>query len=190
MRLFDWLKPKAEAHTVTQSALAQISEGGNAVVLDQGQTCVKLAEVKYPEAKRITDSLREFPDDWAWRHKGYELEHVPTGFCMWVANKDYGLAELTSHGGKHEFNKAEQLTIWPAVEAWLARGKVGFTGRLPKVRIHHANGVWWCLAKEHPWAGAGISPVDAYRSWARAVSIQERKDKTPNEPLQVWSRAL
>lgn len=186
MRLFDWLKPKTEAHTVTQSALAQILEGGNAVVLDQGQTYVKLAEVKYPEAKRIADSLREFPDDWAWRHKGYELEHVPTGFCMWVANKDYGLAELTSHGGKHEFNKAEQLTIWPAVEAWLARGKVGFTGRLPKVQITGKRGTYWCVADGHPWAGVGDSPAQAYESWAKAVSVEHRRTH-PDKKLAVWS---
>lgn len=188
MKFFSWLRGGSAVADVTPSALAEMLEGGSAVVLENGQ--ILAPQAKWPEAQRIADSLREFPDDWAWRHKGYELEHVPTGFCMWVANKDYGLAELTSHGGKHEFNKAEQLTIWPAVEAWLSRGKVGFTGRLPKVHIHHANGVWWCLAKEHPWAGAGVSPVDAYRSWARAVSIQERKDKTPHEPLQVWSRAL
>lgn len=37
---------------------------------------------------------------------------------------------------------------------------------------------------------AGTSPTEAYESWARAVSIQERKNKSPDKPLQVWSRAL
>ncbi|ARA79611.1 hypothetical protein ACDH60_10300 [Pseudomonas ficuserectae] len=163
MRLFDWLNPRKK---------------------------VEVEVADYPEARRIAHSLREFPEDWAWKIKGYELLHVPTGFAMWVANKAYGLEEIISGGGKNKFSEHEQSIIWPAVEEWLARCKVGFTGRLPKVRIHWANGVWWCMAKGHPWAGAGISPADAYRSWSRAVSIQERKYETPDEPLQVWSRAL
>jgi hypothetical protein len=81
----------------------------------------------------------------------------------------------------------EKAIIWPAVEAWLARNKVGFTGRLPKVRLSRANGFWWCRSESHPWAGAGDSPAQAYRSWSRAVSIQARKDGRPNEILHVWS---
>lgn len=145
--------------------------------------------VTYPEAERIAASVNDFPDDWVWHHKGYELLHVPSGFVLWVANKDYGLAEVYSSGGKGDFSKPEQEIIWPAVEGWLARHKVGFTGRLPKVHIHFANGHWWCLGKGHPWAGAGDSPASAYRSWSRAVSIQARTYTTPNEVLHVWSAA-
>ena len=189
MRLFDWLKPKHAQTAVTASALAQMLEGGNAVILDQGQTLVALAEEAYPEARRIAESLREFPGDWAWRYKGYELEHIPSGFAMWVGNEDYGLAEMTSHGGKQGFAKPEQQIIWPAVKAWLALGKVGFTGRLPKVKIHCASGIYWCAAPGHPWAGAGESPKQAYEAWARAVSIQARKDVKVDAYLHVWSGA-
>lgn len=84
---------------------------------------------RYPEAERIAASLRDFPGDWGWRMKGYELEHSPTGFVMWVANEDYGLAEVSS-GHKSKFKPDEQKIIWPAVQAWLAAHKVGFTGRL------------------------------------------------------------
>ena len=187
MRLFDWLKPKRDRHDVTPSVLAQIlEEQGGAIVLDQGQTLVQLAKAKYPEAHRIAESLREFPDDWAWLAKGYELQHVPTGFAMWVANKDYGLAEMTSHGGKQDFEAPEQQIIWPAVEAWLARGKVGFTGRLPKVKITAERGWYSCVADGHPWVGAGDSPAQAYEAWAKAVSVEQRRT-SPNHKLVVWS---
>lgn len=187
MGMFDWLKPrKLSAEGIPPSALAQMLVRGSAAVLPAGALLVNT----YPEAQRIAESLRDFPDDWAWRHKGYELEHVPTRFAMWVANKDYGLAEMTQHGGKQDFEGPEQQIIWPAVEAWLARGKVGFTGRLPKVKITAKRGTYWCVADGHPWAGAGNSPADAYRSWSRAVSIQARKDTSPEEQLHVWSSAL
>ncbi|KGS16296.1 hypothetical protein [Pseudomonas coronafaciens] len=187
MRLFDWLRPR---NTVTPSALAELLESGKHFSLDEKQTFVEAAVAEYPEAQRIADSLRDFPEDWAWSHKGYTLQHVPSGFKLWVANEDWGLAEDHGGGYRTAFSKPEQQIIWPTVQAWLTRGKLGFTGRVPKVRIHRENGVWWCFAKGHPWAGAGNSPAEAYESWARAVSIQERKDKNPDKPLQVWSRAL
>ncbi|RMV81253.1 hypothetical protein [Pseudomonas amygdali] len=186
MRLFDWLIPRK---AVTSSSPAELLESGN-VVLREPHTLAELAVAEYPEARRIADSLRDFPEDWAWSHKGYTLQHVPSGFKLWVANEGYGLAEDHGGGYRTAFSKPEQQIIWPIVQTWLARGKVGFTGRMSKVRIHWANGVWWCMAKGHPWAGAGLSPADAYRSWSRAVSIQERKYETPDQPLQVWSRAL
>lgn len=140
----------------------------------------------YPEAVRIAESIRDYPEDWAWSHRGYKLGHVPSGFEIWVANEKYGLEDVTG-GSKTKFDECEKNIIWPAVEAWLARNKVGFTGRLPKVRLHRANGYWWCRATGHPWAGAGATPEQAYRSWSRAVSIQARKDDHPNEILHVWS---
>lgn len=150
---------------------------------------VEVENSPFPEAERIAASIRDFPGDWAWKHKGYELQHVPTGFVVWVANKEFALAEVYPSGGKGEFSEPERAIIWPAVEAWLARHKVGFNGRLPKVHIHFANGHWWCLGNGHPWAGAGDSPAGAYRSWSRAVSIQARTYTTPNEVLHVWSAA-
>lgn len=150
---------------------------------------LQVVEVKrYPEAKRIAASLRDFPGDWGWEHKGHTLKHAPTGFVLWVANEDYGLGERSSeHTSK--FSAPEQAIIWPAVEAWLASHKVGFTGRLPKVKITGRKGAWWCVAESHPWAGVGDSPAEAYRSWARAVSIEVRTDKCPGEILHVWSSA-
>ncbi|XAG02394.1 hypothetical protein GKC70_07160 [Pseudomonas sp. REB1044] len=142
----------------------------------------------YPEAGRIAASLRDFPGDWGWRHKGYELEHAPTGFVMWVANESWGLAEVSS-GHKSKFKEDEQAIIWPAVEAWLAAHKVGFTGRLPKVKIWRYAGTWRCMSEQHPWAGAGDTPEAAYRSWARAVSVEARTDQRPGEILHVWSAA-
>jgi hypothetical protein len=116
--------------------------------------------------------------------------HTPSGFVMWVANEDYGLAEMTAHGGKQRFDEPERQIIWPAVKAWLARGKVGFTGRLPKVKITARRGTYWCVADGHPWAGAGDSPAEAYQSWARAVSAQERRKTKPEQRLLVWSDPL
>lgn len=142
----------------------------------------------FPEAERIAASLRDYPGDWGWRMKGYELEHTPTGFVIWVANQDYGLAVVSS-GHKAKFEVEEQQVIWPAVEAWLASRKTGFTGRLPKVKIVCQKGTWWCVGEGHPWAGVGGSPAEAYRSWARAVSIEARTDQRPGEILHVWSAA-
>lgn len=155
-------------------------------VLPPGFQAVKVQS--YPEAQRIAASLREFPGDWSWRHKGYELEHTPTGFVMWVGNEDYGLAEVSS-GHKAKFKGGEQAIIWPAVEAWLAARKVGFTGRLPKVKVWRHDGWWRCMSEQHPWAGAGETPEQAYRSWARAVSVEARTDQRPGEILHVWSAA-
>ncbi|AUA35263.1 hypothetical protein CWR53_03330 [Pseudomonas sp. SGAir0191] len=142
---------------------------------------MQAVEVKrYPEAERIASSLRDYPGDWAWELKGHTLKHTPTGFVLWVANDDYGLGER-SHGRTSKFSAPEQAIIWPAVEAWLASHKVGFTGRLPKVKI------WRCMSQQHPWAGAGDTPEAAYRSWARAVSVEARTDQRSGEILHVWS---
>lgn len=142
----------------------------------------------YPEAERIAASLLDFPGDWGWAQKGYTLEHKPTGFTLWVANGKSCLGER-SNGTNADFEEPERKIIWPAVEAWRASHRLGFTGRLPKVKITGRNGTWWCVAESHPWAGAGGSPVEAYRSWARAVSIEARTDKRPGEILHVWSAA-
>ncbi|WP_178108306.1 hypothetical protein [Pseudomonas sp. URMO17WK12:I11] len=141
---------------------------------------------RHPEAERIATSIRDYPGDWSWRMKGCELEHTPTGFVMWVANEDYGLAEVSS-GHRTKFKPEEQAIIWPAVDAWLAAHKVGFTGRLPKVKIWRYAGSWRCMSQQHPWAGAGDTPEAAYRSWARAVSVEARTDQRPGEILHVWS---
>lgn len=145
---------------------------------------------QYPEAERIAASIRDYPNDWAWVMKGYELIHIPSGFVLWVANKQYGLAEVYSSGGKGGFSEREKAIIWPAVEGWLTQNKVGFTGRLPKARITGRRGTFWCYAKEHPWAGVGDSPEEAYRAWRQAVSVQARYDMRPNEYLQVRSATL
>lgn len=143
---------------------------------------------KYPEAERIAESLRDFPGDWAWKHKGYTLAHVPSGFTLWVGNKDYGLGE--DHGShRTDFQKPEQAIIWPAVETWLERFKVGFTGRLPKVKIICRRGDYRCACDEHPWVGHGESPAEAYLSWSRAVSVQARKANDLKKTIHVWSAA-
>lgn len=144
----------------------------------------------YPEAERIAESIREFPDDWLWHHKGYEIRHIPSGFVLWVANKAYGLSEVYSGGGKSAFTEPEQAIIWPAVDSWLARKKVGFMGKLPKVTITGRSGIFWCFAKGHPWAGVGGSPHEAYRVWSHAISSQARHEMKPNEYLQVRSATL
>ncbi|WP_259370199.1 hypothetical protein [Pseudomonas mosselii] len=159
------------------------------MILPDDAVIVPAAEPKpYPEAERIAASIRDYPGDWGWRIKGHELEHTPTGFVIWVANEDYGLAEVSS-GHKHKFEPGEQSIIWPAVQAWLSSHKSGFSGRLPKVKLSCRKGTWWCVSDQHPWAGAGGSPADAYRSWSRAVSIEARTDQRPGEILHVWSAA-
>ncbi|AKS06947.1 hypothetical protein [Pseudomonas trivialis] len=147
-------------------------------------------EVTYPEAERIATSILDFPEDWVWRHKGYELLHAPSGFVLWVANKDYGLAEVYSTGGKADFSKPEQALIWPSVEGWLARHKLGFSGRLPKATIYGRSGTFWCYSKEHPWAGAGSSPAEAYEVWCYAISAQARNRMSQQEYLEVRSVSL
>lgn len=144
----------------------------------------------YPEAERIAASLRNYPDDWAWIMKGYKMIHSTSGFVLWVANQEYGLSEVYSNGGKGDFSKAEQAIIWPAVEGWLARHKIGFTGRLPKATITGRSGTFWCFHQEHPWAGVGSSPAEAYRAWRFAVSVQARNDMVPQEYLAVRSISL
>ncbi len=158
---------------------------GIAVLLPGAQ----MVEIKrYPEAERIAASLRDFPGDWGWEHKGHTLKHVPTGFVLWVANGDWALGER-ANGCTAKFRAEEQAIIWPAVEAWLASRKTGFTGRLPKVRIGFDNAGWWCRTDGHPWVGRGGSPAYAYQSWARAVSVEARTDQRPGEILHVWSAA-
>ncbi|UNM18058.1 hypothetical protein K0P33_21200 [Pseudomonas sp. ArH3a] len=152
---------------------------------------IKIIEApQYPEAERIAASIRDYPEDWAWTIKGYKLIHTPSGFVLWVANQDYGLAEVYSNGGKGDFSKPEQAIIWPAVEAWLARHKVGFTGRLPKPKISGGHGSFGCYADGLPWMGLGASPNEAYRAWRHAISAQARNDMKPNEYLQVRSATL
>lgn len=163
-------------------------EQGKAAILPNGAVVVKAP--KYPEAERIAASIRDFPEDWVWKMKGYKLGHVPTGFILWVANQDYGLAEVYSTGGKGEFTKPEQAIIWPAVEGWLAQHKIGFGGRLPKVTIVGRQSTYWCFVKDKPWVGIGYSPADAYRSWSFAVSAQARHNMNSNEYLEVRSATL
>lgn len=143
---------------------------------------------RYPEAERIATSLRDYPGDWGWATKAHTLRHVPTGFVLWVANGEWALGERAD-GATVKFCKEEQAIVWPAVEAWMAAGRVGFTGRLPKAKLSFCKGTWWCVSAEHPWAGAGGSPAEAYRSWSRAVSIEARTDQRPGEILHVWSAA-
>lgn len=128
----------------------------------------------HPEAWRIAESIRDFPEDWVWHYKNYELRHAPSGFVLWVANKEYGLAEVYSNGGKGDFSKPEQAIVWPAVEDWLARNRVGFTGRPVRPRLHHKDGSFWCQSAEHPWLGVGCTAEDAYQSWLAGVSAQAR----------------
>ncbi|MBD1586710.1 hypothetical protein HAQ06_08540 [Pseudomonas sp. C2L12B] len=142
---------------------------------------------RYPEAERIANSLRDFPEDWGWHHKGYELKHFPTGFVLWVANQDYGLKEVWANGGKSEFSKPEQAIIWPAVEGWLARSKVGFSGRPAKPRITRFEGCYFCESAQLPWRGFGHTPENAYWSWLAAISVQARKRLPKDLVLTVWS---
>lgn len=188
MRLFEWLKsPRPAEPEVCSSALADLLKPGKCMVLEPGLSIVDVPE--YPEAQRIAESLRDFPEDWAWKQKGYTLAHVPSGFSMWVANGESYLGECTE-GKDIKFSPEEQTIIWQAYQPWINNFKVGFTGRLPKVKITARRGTFWCVAEDHPWAGVGSSPADAYRAWSRAVSIQARKDTNPKEYLQVWSAAL
>ena len=57
---------------------------GEAFTLEPGMEII--STVLYPEAERIAESVRLFPLDWAWAHKGYKLIHTPSGFMLWVAN--------------------------------------------------------------------------------------------------------
>ena len=192
-RLLDRLLGRRNEQFVPGECLGALNASmktGQVWIVPEGAVVVPSPpEPKYPEAERIAASIRDFPEDWGWERKGYDLIHIPSGFRLWVANEDYGLAEVHPNNGKTNFTKPEQAIIWPAVADWLGHRKVGFTGRLPKVHIHFANGHWWCLGEGHPWAGAGDSPASAYRSWSRAVSIQARTYTTPNEVLHVWSAA-
>ncbi|HJH22248.1 MAG TPA: hypothetical protein K8W20_26550 [Pseudomonas lactis] len=173
------------------SALSSKMEAGQCWIVPEGAVVVPSPpEPKCPEAERIAASIRDFPEDWGWLMKGYKLIHTPSGFVLWVANQDYGLAEVYSNGGKGDFSKVEQAIIWPAVSDWLARNKVGFTGRLPKARIKGRDDAFCCYADGLPWMGVGSSPEDAYRAWRHAISAQARGDMRPNEYLQVRSASL
>lgn len=173
------------------SALNASMKTGQVWIIPEGAVVVPSpAKPKYPEAERIAASIRDFPEDWGWERKGFDLIHIPSGFRLWVANEGYGLAEVHPNNGKTDFTKPEQAIIWPAVADWLGHRKVGFTGRLPKARITGRHGTFWCFAKEHPWAGVGDSPEEAYRAWRHAISAQARSDMRPNEYLQVRSASL
>lgn len=143
--------------------------------------------IEYPEAERIALSLRDYPEDWEWDSKGYDIKHTPSGFCLWVANGQECLAERTSSKTNERFEPAEQALIWPHVVAWLRRCRTTFTGRPVRPRITCDGTYWYCRAKGQHWVGVGTSPEGAYRSWSRAVSIQQRKEQRPEEVLHVWS---
>lgn len=173
------------------SALNASMKTGQVWIVPEGAVVVPSpAERKYPEAERIAASIRDFPEDWGWARKGFDLIHIPSGFRLWVANEDYGLAEVHTNNGKTGFTKPEQAIIWPSVADWLGHRKVGFTGRLPKATITGRSGTFWCFAKGHPWAGVGESPNEAYLAWCHAVSAQARNGINPNEYLQVRSATL
>ncbi|NWA24035.1 hypothetical protein HX866_03950 [Pseudomonas gingeri] len=152
----------------------QALRDGEPAMLDPGMVIVHVPE--YPEAERIAQSIRDFPDDWVWARKSFDLRHVPSGFKLWVANQDYGLAEVHDNNGKTDFSKPEQAIIWPAVEAWLARRKIGFTGRPVRPRLCRWDGVFWCCSPGNPWLGVGDTAEDAYYSWLAAVSAQARDE--------------
>ena len=143
--------------------------------------------IEYPEAERIALSLRDYPEDWVWRVKGYDLRHVPSGFCLWIANGQDHLCERNECGNDQRFEEAERALIWPHVEAWKRRFRTSFTGHPVRPRIALGGTYWHCRADGQPWVGIGTSPEHAYRSWSRAVSIQSRRELRPEEVLHVWS---
>lgn len=163
-------------------------EHGKAYILPKGAVVVKAPE--YPEAELIAASIRDFPDDWGWARKGYDILHVPSGFRLWVANEDYGLAEVHENNGKTDFSKAEQQIIWPAVKDWLGHRKTVFTGRPPKATIIGRDSTYCCFAKGRPWMGIGSTPAASYRAWNLALSAQARNNMNTNEYLKVWSATL
>ncbi|ONH52793.1 hypothetical protein SAMN04490182_4575 [Pseudomonas cedrina] len=173
-----------EAIGALQSALEDCKPS----VLPVGAVVAKAPE--HPEANRIAASIRDFPEDWAWARKGFDLLHIPSGFRLWVANDDYGLAEVHPNNGKTDFTKPEQAIIWPAVAEWLGHRKSGFTGKLPKATITGRSGTFWCYSKEHPWAGAGSTPAEAYEVWCYAISAQARNRMSQQEYLEVRSVSL
>lgn len=192
MRLFDWLKPSRTPVELTRdyvninsSALAQILEGGKAVVLEEGQILVPQA--KYPEAQRIATSLRDFPGDWVLQQAGHYVTHVPTGFMLWCCNGESGVAQWDGRK-RLEYSEPEKRIIWKALEP-LAALRPGPFGTMPKVQITGKRGIYWCVAEGHPWTGVGDSPAHAYRSWAQAVSVEQRK-ANPKQKLHVWSDPL
>lgn len=160
---------------------------GEPFTLEPGMEIIEVP--LYPEAERIAASIRDFPDDWGWARKGYDLIHIPSGFRLWVANEDYGLAEVHPNNGTTRFSKPEQAIIWPAVEVWLARHKVGFTGRPVKPRITPSEGWFYCESPEHQWRGVGRTAGEAYRSWLAAVSMKARAQLPKGAALVVWSAA-
>lgn len=141
------------------------------------------------QAEQIAASIRDFPGDWVWKHKGHTLVHRPSGFVLWVANEAWALGERR-HGVTNRFSKPEQDIVWPAVEGWLAANSLGFTWRLPKAKLRLRDGSWWCGAPDCVWVGVGGSPSEAFRSWSRAVSVESRADQHPDEVLvvQVFAR--
>lgn len=166
-------------------ALQDAMEAGKPTFLPLGSVVVEVP--KYLEAERIAASIRDFPEDWGWARKGFDLIHVPSGFKLWVANQDYGLAEVHPNNGKTDFAKPEQAVIWPAVAEWLGHRKIGFNGRPVKPRIRYFRERYFCESPEHPWRGFGHTADEAYQSWLAAVSVQARGQMPKGEVLTVWS---
>ncbi|NWC29971.1 hypothetical protein HYE76_26370 [Pseudomonas tolaasii] len=179
---------RSAAPFVTGEALGALQadlKAGKSYVLPLGSMVVKSPE--YPEAERIAASIRDFPEDWGWARKGFDLIHIPSGFKLWVCNQDYGLAEVHPNNGKTDFTKPEQAIIWPAVAEWLGHRKIGFNGRPVKPRIRYFRERYFCESSEHPWRGFGHTADEAYQSWLAAVSAQYREKIPKNVVLTVWS---
>lgn len=140
------------------------------------------------QAQKLAASIRDFPGDWVWKLKGHTLVHRPSGYVLWVANEAWALGERI-HGVTKRFSKPEQDIVWPAVEGWLSANNLGFTGRLPKASVGFRDGAWLCRATDCVWVGVGRTPVEAYQSWSRAVSIESRADQRADEVLVVQAFA-
>jgi len=140
------------------------------------------------EAERIADSLRQWPDDWSWGATGkHYLQHAPSGFRLWVSNQQRGLGEWDGHRVVDCFSDRDKAVIWPAVSGRVSARSTTFTGRPVRPRIICGGTYWYCRAKGQPWVGVGTSPESAYRSWSRAISVEQRKEQRPEEVLHVWS---
>ena len=192
-RLLDRLLGRRNEQFVPGECLGALNASmktGQVWIVPEGAVVVPSPpEPKYPEAERIAASIRDFPEDWCWARKGYDLIHIPSGFRLWVANEDYGLAEVHPNNGTTRFSKPEQAIIWPAVADWLGHRKAGFTGRPAKPRITPYRGRYFCESPEHPWRGIGHTADEAYQSWIAAVSVQARGQMPKGEVLTVWSAA-
>jgi hypothetical protein len=89
-------------------------------------------EPKYPEAERIAASIRDFPEDWGWARKGFDLIHVPSGFKLWAPMKIMAWPRPTQTMGRRTSRSLSRQLSGQRLPNGLGTARPGSLGDCPR----------------------------------------------------------